>query len=360
MHIILIARRSLYLMHKLLSIIWKNQFRDTINHTKGTYRYKLMYSHKASGSQMDLLYESKDNYNLKSLRNSITMRTNPYENYRLSRTATARGIIRFNNLAQTRKRKQQFDPNKFNWIVKYFPGAPDYDKALDEMIQIWKADPDLIGPLGIFDRAEFKTHSKRYDNLRETLMTFKVFGHEKESFKEEEEKALESNAQDDDASHTENDPSNPASNAIDKRIRFNALSATSQILFTNIYSNLIEIERTTDQSRNNDNPLDPNRLNHPNTNALIIEYFNEFQVRSNMIRQISSLPTIPSIIHASQQYKMTKTGHRDIRSFIKPIDHTTILKATRRANKNNNTKQRLEHKTNEANSMDDDDDDLKQ
>eukprot|EP01083_Nonionella_stella_P216796 778859_1 len=116
---------------------------------------KLM--HKFSRlSQMDLLYPSRNNYNLKQLRESMTLRQNPYDIYRASRLSNHTARSRWNNHENTRKRKNYFNPNHFLWIIKYHPGAPNYDLILNQVFKIWARDPDIVGELGVFKRDEFQ------------------------------------------------------------------------------------------------------------------------------------------------------------------------------------------------------------
>eukprot|EP01083_Nonionella_stella_P092234 258124_1 len=273
-------------------------------------------------SQMDLLYASRNNYNLKTLRDGMTLRINPYEMYQMSHLQNATATSRWENRMQAMRRKDDyFNPNDFLWIIKYHPGAPNYDIYLDKMMEIWSNDPDLIGTLGIFQRSEFKVRYKRYPNLREILMTFKVHGHEEASRSETNEESDDDEDSDLEPLQPQIVPTDSRNNVINYRIQFNDLITTKRRLFIN---HAQQLNNDDEKQQLSIDLLSNTAINPMDTNQLITQHYAHFNRHLNCIQTIKSLPQIPPIhqyIHADNY----KTGHRDIRSFMTPTSITTIF-----------------------------------
>eukprot|EP01084_Bolivina_argentea_P037639 69611_1 len=132
-------------------------------------------------SKMDLLYPSRNKYNLSSIREGYNFINDPYENYINSkiniknRFSTGKIfnkndiIENINNINKSLKRQNYFNTDNIQIIIQEHPNLPNMNDIVDQMWNILKLDPEIVGEYGWLKRDMIEIHYKRAPNIREKL-----------------------------------------------------------------------------------------------------------------------------------------------------------------------------------------------
>eukprot|EP01083_Nonionella_stella_P076661 208997_1 len=123
----------------------------------------------SSKSKMDLLYPSRNNYNLPAIRVQYNLGDrDPYALYEQQRL-NQHNIRHFNH-SKYDKRRIFFNTNNIQLIFTYHPNLPKIKPLFQQMFNTLKLDPTILGPNGWFKEDMVEVHYKRDANLKDLLL----------------------------------------------------------------------------------------------------------------------------------------------------------------------------------------------
>ncbi len=144
------------------------------------------YKKYSTCSKMDLLWHSKDSYNLSRIRKQYNFTEDPYESYiehkriiknnfgqnlhNNTHIYSKNDVIDELNNSKYKKPNSFFNTENIQIILEMHPNLPNMKKIFfNEIWNILQLDPDIVGPFGWLKKDMIEFRYKRPPNIRELL-----------------------------------------------------------------------------------------------------------------------------------------------------------------------------------------------